>query len=65
MDYQNKPNLVNKSHININMPKLSCKSRVKFFFLFRLYLPNLKACYACAIIIIASEGSGKESDDVY
>lgn len=65
IDYQNKPNLVNKSHRNINMPKLRCKSKWHVFFLFRQHLPNLKTFTAYAIIIIESEGLGKESDDVY
>lgn len=36
-----------------------------FFFLFRQQLQDLKAPYAYAVIIITSEGLGKESDDVY
>lgn len=36
-----------------------------FFFLVRQHLPNLKTLYAYAIIIIESEGLGKESDDAY
>ena len=62
-DYQNKPKLVNKSHRNISMPKLGCKSRNTFFSIqaaFTKFKVSLRICsnYYC-------ECSGKKSDGVY